>query len=317
MSFKIDKTIIPKGEKHRGFLKIAQASTHLVELPYIVINGEKDGPTLTVLSGVHALECAPVEAVLRLADDLNPEDISGAVLFVPVVNTEGFHARKPYHNHLDNLNQNQVFPGDPESSITKRVAHKIFNEFVSKSDYLVDCHSADLGEDVTRGMFIYQTDDELLLERMIEMARCFDCDFIETTTLSGNTGEAVGIYKIPCIMTESGTPYPIRESDVKYHYQGIRNLMTHIGMISGEVELGKQPVNPRSDRVWARSGGIWRRKVEAGQKVKEAEVLGYVSDLTGQTRQVVKAPYGGKVSFLRVHYSVNEGDTLLWLTEAS
>ncbi|MCK4399537.1 succinylglutamate desuccinylase/aspartoacylase family protein, partial [Candidatus Bathyarchaeota archaeon] len=239
----------------------------------------------------------------------------GILVLVPVVNTEGFHARKPYSNQLDHLNQNKVFPGDPEGSMTRRVAHAVFDSFVSKSDYLVDCHSADLGEDATHGMFIYRTDDEDLTNKMTEMARCFDCDYIGTTEISGNTGEAVRLYGIPCIMTESGAPYPIREDDVLYHYMGLRNLMRHIGMMDEEAALGDQRVDPPTQRVHAKSGGLWRRKVEAGQRVKEGELLGIVSDLHGETLQVATAPLKGVVSFLRVHYSVNEGDTLCWVTE--
>ena len=315
MSFTIGDQEIKRGKKRRGFLKVAKASTHDVELPFIVINGAKEGPVLSILSGIHALECAPIEALLRLGEDIDPNRISGTLILLPVVNTEGFHARKSYHNQLDNLNQNKVFPGDSEESITKRVADKVFSEFVSKSDYLVDCHSADIGEDVKRGVFIYKTEDTELFERMIGMTKCFDCDFIETTAIQGNTGEAVNLFKIPCVMTESGTPYPVRETDVKYHYDGIKNLMNYIGMTKGELKLGEKPVNPRTKRIWAETGGIWRKNIEAGQRIEAGEIMGFVSDLTGQTRQTVKAPFKGVVSFLRIHYSVNEGDTLLWLTE--
>jgi predicted deacylase len=315
MSFHVAGVEVKPGEKHAGHLAVGSASTHMVKMPYIVVNGGEQGPVLTVLSGVHALECAPVEAVLRLADSVEPAYVSGTLALVPVVNTEGFHARKPYSNQLDHLNQNKVFPGDPDGSMTRRVAHAVFHHFVSKSDYLVDCHSADLGEDATNGMFIYRTDDPDLTGRMIEMARCFDCSHVETTEISGNTGEAVRLYGIPCIMTESGAPYPIREDDVLYHYMGLRNLMRHIGMIDGEAALGHQRVDPPSRRVHAGCGGLWRRKVEAGQRVKEGQLLGVVSDLHGGTLQVATAPLTGVVSFLRVHYSVNEGDTLCWVTE--
>jgi len=315
MSFHVADVEVKPGEKHAGYLSVGSASTHEVKMPYIVVNGAKPGPVLTVLSGVHAVECTPVEAVLRLAKSVEPADISGILVLVPVVNTEGFHARKPYSNQLDHLNQNKVFPGDSEGSMTRRVAHAVFDSFVSKSDYLVDCHSADLGEDATHGMFIYRTDDEDLTNKMTEMARCFDCDYIGTTEISGNTGEAVRLYGIPCIMTESGAPYPIREDDVLYHYMGLRNLMRHIGMMDEEAALGDQRVDPPTQRVHAKSGGLWRRKVEAGQRVKEEQLLGTVSDLHGETLQVATAPLEGVVSFLRVHYSVNEGDTLCWVTE--
>jgi len=65
----------------------------------------------------------------------------------------------------------------------------------------------------------------------------------------------------------------------------------------------------------AERGGIWRRDVEAGERVREGQRLGEVSDLVGGTLQEVTAPFDGVVSFLRTHYSVNAGDTLLWVAE--
>ena len=41
----------------------------------------------------------------------------------------------------------------------------------------------------------------------------------------------------------------------------------------------------------------------------------YYEDLVGGTLQEVTAPFDGVVSFLRTHYSVNAGDTLLWVAE--
>ena len=126
MSFKVQDTVIEQGTVYRGYIKVGDASTHEVKLPYIIINGIKKGLVVTILGGVHAVECAPVEAIYRLADEIKPEALSGTLVLVPVVNTEGFHARQPYHNQLDYLNQNKVFPGDPRASITRRFAYLVF-----------------------------------------------------------------------------------------------------------------------------------------------------------------------------------------------
>ena len=315
MSFKVQDTVIEQGKVYRGYVKVGDASTHEVRLPYIIINGSQKGPTVTILGGVHAVECAPVEAIFRLADKIKPEELSGTLILVPVVNTEGFHARKPYHNQLDHLNQNKVFPGDPEASITKRVAYHVFENFVSKSDVLIDAHSADLGEDVTRGIFVYKTENKMLFDKMVELASLYNPALIETTSISGNTGEAVNLYGIPCLMIESGAPYPIREKDVEYHFEGAVNVMKHLKMLEGAPMKYNPPVNPPSQRIWAEKGGVWRRNAEAGQRVKKGENVGTVCNLIGETIQTAIAPYDGVVSFLRVHYSVNSGDTLLWLAK--
>lgn len=315
MSFKVEDTVIEQGTVHRGWIDVGEATSHTVRIPYIVINGLKDGPTLTVLGCVHALECAPVEAIFRLADTIKPEQVAGTLILVPVVNTEGFHARKSYHNILDHLNQNKVFPGDPEASITKRVAYHVFDKFVSKSDTLIDAHGADLGEDVTRGIFVYKTENKELYSKMIDLAGCYGSALIETTNISGNTGEAVNIYGIPCLMIESGAPYPIRKEDVEYHYDGVVNVMKYMEMLKGEAERHSHLVNPNAKRLWAAKGGAWRRLVEPGQRVKKGEKVGSVCNLLGETTQEVHAPFDGAVTFLRVHFSVNAGDTLLWVAE--
>jgi uncharacterized protein len=316
MSFKVQDTVIEQGKVHRSYIKIGDASTHEVNLPHIIINGAKQGPVVTILGGVHAVECAPVEAIYRLADKIKPEELSGTLILVPIVNTEGFHARQPYHNQLDHLNQNRVFPGDPEASITKRVAYHVFEHFVSKSDMLIDAHSADLGEDVTRGIFVYKTENKALYDKMVELASLYNPALIETTNISGNTGEAVNLYGIPCLMIESGAPYPIREKDVEYHFLGAENVLKYLKMLEGEPAKYNPPVNPPSQRIGAEKGGVWRRNVDAGQRVKKGENLGIVSNLLGETLQTVVAPHDGVVSFLRVHYSVSSGDTLLWVAKA-
>jgi len=50
--------------------------------------------------------------------------------------------------------------------------------------------------------------------------------------------------------------------------------------------------------------------------VKKGEKVGSVCNLIGETLQEVHVPFDGVVTFLRVHYSVNAGDTLLWVAEA-
>ena len=199
--------------------------------------------------------------------------------------------------------------------MTRRVAYRVFDEFVSKADYLVDSHSADLGEDASRSVIIWKTQDEALQRKMVDMASCFDVDYIDSSPIEGQSGEAMRRFGTPCIMTESGAPYPIREVDVNFHLEGLKNLMRHLHILPGEAKLVQVPLNPKSQRLHSDHGGVWRRKVEIGQRVKDGERLGEVSNLLGDEIQVVDAPSSGKVTFLRTHYSVNAGDTLLILTE--
>ena len=44
MAFKVGDLIVERGEEQRGFLEVGRASTHDVDLPFIVINGRGRDP---------------------------------------------------------------------------------------------------------------------------------------------------------------------------------------------------------------------------------------------------------------------------------
>ena len=313
MSIKIGEVEIEGGEKVKGFLKIGEASTHDVTMPYIVIKGSQPGPRLCVLGGIHPLEYASIEGVLRLAQEIEPSDLRGTLLVVPVVNTDGFNARAAFNNPIDYVNQNRVFPGEPMGTMSRRVAHSLFDEFASKANYLIDSHGGDLTEDISRFVIIGETDDKDLHQRMVEMASCYDAYYIQVSRIRGSTGEALRRYGIPCITPESGTPYPVREEDVRFHHDGIMNVMKHLGMLEGKPETRKLNVNPPRERLFAERGGIWRQRVKAGQRVKKDMVLGEVVNLFGETLQTVRAPFDGVANMTRTSYVANTGDTLIWV----
>ncbi len=312
--FSVSGVEVPLASRGRGYLRVSESPTHEVKVPWVAFNGAHPGPTLTVLGGVHSLECTPIVGLMRIVEELDPSTMSGRLMIIPIVNTTGFEARTPYENPWDHLNQNKVWPGDSEGPLTKRVAHAIWTEFLCKSDAVVDAHSADLGEDATRSAFIFKTVDEVLRKKMIDMAGCWDIDYIETAGVAGNTGEVVSRLGVPCVMTESGAPYPLRDKDVLWFMKGVYNLMHHLKITHGDPSVKKVPIDPESQRLYAKRGGAWRKHIEIGTKVHEGQLLGTVHSLLAEQLQEVYAPYDGTVTFMRTHFSVNEGDTLLWLT---
>jgi len=313
LSIEIGGVDIGGGRKVKGFLKVGEASTHDVTMPYMVINGFQPGPKLCILGGVHPLEYASIEGVLRVAREIEPGDLKGTLLVVPVVNADGFNARAAFNNPIDYVNQNRVFPGDPTGTMSRRVAHMVFDEFVSKADCLIDSHGGDLTEDIRGFVIIGKTEDSDLHRKMVEMASCYDAAYIQVSEIHGSSGEALRKYGIPCITPEAGTPYPVREEDVKFHHDGIINVMKHLGMLEGRPEVRTLKIDPPRERLFAERGGIWRQSVAAGQRVEKGMVLGEVVDLFGENLQTLRAPFDGVVNSSRTSYVANTGDTLLWV----
>jgi predicted deacylase len=273
-------------------------------------------PTLCVLGGIHPLEYASILGVLRVAQEVEPGELKGALILVTVVNTDGFNARAAFNNPVDYVNQNRVFPGDPEGTMSRRVANALFENFVSKADALIDSHGGDLTEDIYKFVIIGDSKDPETKRRMMDMASCYDTLYIRTTDIRGSTKEALDIYGIPCITPESGTPYPVREEEIAFHHDGIVNVMKYLGMLEGKPEMRRDvPVDPEQVRLYAERGGLWLQKVPAGGRVKKGEELGRIVDLFGDTLQVVEAPFAGVVNNSRTSTVAYTGDTLLYVVK--
>lgn len=316
MSIVIGDMKVNPGEKIKSTIKIGEASTHEINMPYIVINGEEKGKKLCVIGGIHPLEYASIIGVQKIAQDIIPKQLKGQLFLIPVVNTEGFNARAAFINQIDYVNQNRVFPGDPFGTVSRRVANTLFKEFVSKADALIDCHGGDLTEDIVRYVIIGNTTDNRLKQQMLDMASCFDSLFTNISDIQGSTGEAVKKYGIPCITPESGTPYPVRESDIKFHYDGIINVMKYMKMLEGEPKLKRDLlVNPKQEKFYSNYGGLWIQKIDSGMKVRKNQELGQVINLFGELLQKVEAPFDGTVNSTRTSAVVNTGDVLLSVFE--
>ena len=90
--------------------------------------GAQEGPTLTLLSGVHGDEYEGMRTIQLLYRSIDPNKLRGRVIMVPVCNPPAYYAisrTTPY----DEKNLARVFPGSPTGSITEQLAHVITQTF--------------------------------------------------------------------------------------------------------------------------------------------------------------------------------------------
>ncbi len=303
------------GEKAFGFLEVGTTSVTTYRIPVALINGAEEGKTVCVLGGIHGTEFASIEAVIRTIQDLDPADMTGAVLAVPVVNGPQFEHRSAFLSPFDQLNQNRVFPGNPEGTLSQRTAHILFTEVVSKADALIDCHGGDITEDIDDMVIAGQGEDDDVNRAAFDMARCFPTTYVTTLPkgVSGLTITAQGLYGIPCVTSEAGTPHNVRERHVRFHYEGVNNILKYFGILEGEPEMVEPAESPKRYRMTAAQGGIWHPKAELGEKVAKGQLIGEMVDLFGNVMETYTAPDDSTVNFLRVFYSVNCGEALIGL----
>ena len=65
---------------NKGWLKIDELSNGSeVKIPVMIVNGKKEGPILWLKEGIHGDELTGIIASRKLALDINPENLNGAL----------------------------------------------------------------------------------------------------------------------------------------------------------------------------------------------------------------------------------------------
>jgi len=252
------------GEKKFCYINVVDMPAAKVDMPVGVINGSSSGPTLAVTGGLYPTEWCGVEAASRLYQRIEPGDLAGRLIVVPVVNMPCLRFRTPWFNltrsisPMDGMDINRAFPGDPEGTVTSVVAHRLFHDIILKSDYHVDLRGGDLNESHLVHTIFLRIGEEID-GKCEEMAKIFGLEYVRPETPETGHSKGTLIYEavnrgLPSIISESGLGYreqPLEEF-INLHVQGTMNLLKHFGMIEGEIVKPKnQRLEPRQD------AGLW------------------------------------------------------------
>ncbi len=145
-SFSVGTATAAVGQKSTGYIQVPAGVDAATEIPVIVVNGAKPGPVLALVSGAHGTEYASIVALEKLIPKLDPAELSGTVVLLPLINIPSFLQKVPHVNPIDKKSMNRYYPGKPDGTQTDRVLYLITKEVVDRCDYLIDYHGGDLDE---------------------------------------------------------------------------------------------------------------------------------------------------------------------------
>src|SRR5882724_9771476 len=134
------------GQKATGYIEVPAGVDAGTNIPVVVVNGAKPGPVLALVTGAHGTEYVSIIAVEKLIGELDPAQVSGTVILVPLVNVLSFEQKVPHVNPIDNKSMNRFYPGKMDGTQTDRALFMIAKEVVDRCDYLIDYHGGDLDE---------------------------------------------------------------------------------------------------------------------------------------------------------------------------
>ncbi len=323
--FRIRDIAAERGTKRRGTLTVGETPMGPIQIPLVIVHGATAGPTLCLTAGIHAAEYPAIDAVIRAAAGLDPADLSGTVVAVPVANSPMFRARSAFLSPIDGLNLNRTFPGRPDGTISEVVAHVLLNEVVALADFHIDCHGGDLPEILWPYSGYFMAGHPAADERGEAMARLYSPRIValyrEGTALpptEGSLTTEAARRGVPSILAESGSAGGLDPSDVQTHLHGIKNVMRFFKMLPGEPVIhGRRMMAAGQFVVDARRGGLLRLAIGIGDEIEKGQEIAEVCDVFGDVVERIVSPADGIARIIWNHKAVNTGDPIVkcWIVE--
>ncbi len=322
-NFTVGPVTVAPGETASGYLEVLAGSDEGTRIPITVVHGRSEGPVLALIAGTHGYEYPPILALQRVRRELDAADLSGTLILVHVANLPSFLGRTIYTSPIDGKNLNRVYPGNPDGTVSDRIADVLYKQVIEVADYVVDMHGGDGNEALRPYLYITATGEPGLDERSRGLGLAFGLDTIvvqgdwteEPSTHVYTEWAALGLGK-PAISTETGSLGSTDEALVSLAERGAWNLLRHLGMIEGEparapaivwLEEGKVVRSP--------APGTFEPAVEPGYFVEKGGLLGTLSDFFGDPIQAINAPFAGVVNYVVSTPPVSEGEPLAMVSK--
>ncbi|PYQ72529.1 MAG: hypothetical protein DMG04_17345 [Acidobacteria bacterium] len=316
-TFTVGTATASRGQKVYGAIKVPAGSDAGYDIPVALVHGARPGPVLAVVAGSHGSEYASIMAVEDLIARVNPVELSGTLVLVPIVNIASFEKITPHVNPVDNKSMNRFYPGNARGTQTDRASFAVTKEVVEKCDHLIDLHGGDLDENLRPYSYWTVTGNQRQDEISRGMVLAFGLDHIiisrdrpkdpNASRFLENTASTRGK---PSFTAEAGRSGPVDPNEVKTLADGVMRVMGHLKMTRQVAAPVRSPVWVEVVSVSADRDGMFHPAVDRDSHVAKGAKLGSVTDYLNRPLQDIVSPEAGIVMFVRALPSLRKGDTI-------
>jgi uncharacterized protein len=316
--FTVGTATAAAGEKADGYIEVPAGVDAGTNIPVVVVNGAKPGPVLALVTGAHGTEYVSIIAVEKLIAELDPAQISGTVILLPLVNIASFEQKVPHVNPVDNKSMNRYYPGKIDGTQTDRVLYWITKDVVDHCDYLIDYHGGDLDENLRPYAYWGAMGKEEQDRISKQMVLAFGLDHIiiwsdrpTDPAASRYLDNTASLRGKPSIVVEAGHAGTVETDDVALLVNGTLSTMRALKMIPGEPHYIEKPVwLAKVVDVISDGPGIWYPLVQRGTYVAAGMKIGYVTDYFGKVILDARAPAAGVILHINAVPSLKKGDNI-------
>jgi hypothetical protein len=287
-----------------------------IALPVITVQGARPGKTLLVSAGVHGDEFEGIQAIFDVVEALDPAEMSGSLVAVPVANPPAFW-NVSRTSPLDDGNLARVFPGNPDGATTERIAACFDRDILSRADFYLDLHSGGIKWAMPT-LVGFSAANQLAREA----AAIFGAPAIwaHDTIAPGRTISAALDRGIPALYAEARGGGRIHPEDLALYRRGILQLLRHLEILPGPAQAVPPALQLAGDGnidagFVASQRGFLTSLVGLLDFVLPGDELGILRDLCGRTLDVITAPRAGVVVLIHACPTVHPGEPLFLLTD--
>ena len=330
------------GRKGWGELRVREGKK-TVRLPVIAINGHAPGPHMVVLANQHGEELNGIEAIRRLAEEINPRKLRGTLFAFPTMNpraamqmkqcwveenegrgTRGHGAVDPYRNRY---NMNFNWPGRKGGLLVQRVLYEVWTRAIMaphrRADLVMDFHSQQARsavyarDHVAAGLGVVTGIKNVIVTGGASRIAC--CN--EVCVREG----------IMALTIELGGQRGFFAESIGDGCRAMRNMLKFWGMLRDRLELPpvayildpwrSQRPGRRCKRAscfthYARHSGLAIPRRRQYDLARKGDVLHEIMDAhTGRIVEECRTPMGGCIYMLRAEPAVcQKGDRLFTMS---
>ena len=305
----LQRTIVPGEKRKFPFQEERTFEGSFLNTAIFVARGSKPGPTLCLTALVHGDERNGFEVARTAFAQVDARELSGTLIALPAINVNGFRTGSRYMP--DRRDLNRAFPGSVKGSNTSLIAGIVFDTVKAHCNALVDLHTGSFDR-----ANLPQVRVDLANAAALELARRFG-----TTLVMGGAGPNGSLRKeamdagIPAIIYEAGLPLRFEPEEIARGVQGVRNVMIHLGMVTGQptepTPMSRVYASSRWLRVPPGQGGVFYADKPLGAVIAAGDTIAHVDDPFTDERHYIRADAAGTIVGMAVPQVVFSGYALI------
>lgn len=292
-----------------------------MELDSRHFSSESPGPHLLVTGGVHGDEFEPILAIQRLIAHFQSREslVRGSLTLIPVVNEAAYREGRRCTTD-DGLDLARTCPGNPDGTITERVAHAL-STLIRTADLYIDLHTGGTVLTLSPLVGYGLVEDPAILDQQRRLARAFNLPLTWGTS-ARHDGRSLSVARdarVPAIYAEYLGGGSCSENGIAAYVEGCLNVMAEWQMIDrilapSELKHQVEDDRPGSGHLQdchpSPIRGLFLPAVSLDDWIEPGQPLGQVIDPLGSETHSVPADHSGILIGLRTFPRVEPGDAL-------